>query len=394
MGGGEGTSEEVQAAERTLRETWARLGVDPDARTEVPTGATVEPPPASVRLNREALTLDRKIGEGGMGLVFTGVQPGLGRDVAIKLCRRHDAAHEALLVEEAQVTGGLEHPNILPVYAIAEAKEGRAAIVMKRVRGEPWSEILAAYDGERNDDAYLRRHLGILRQVSLAVAFAHERGVLHRDIKPENVLVGSYGEVYLVDWGIAVGLSEAAVRPASSVRAIEGTPAYMAPEMAAGDGASLGVHSDVYLLGAALYEVLEGEPPHVAPTIQGVLISAFHSRPAEHGAHLPMLAALANRARASDPADRFPTAAAFAQALERYEATRAAQVLSARGEEKAAVLRERIAGGAPRRDIEAAFYEARFAFEQASRELGENEAVLAGAERTLESMVRFVLIEG
>ena len=146
---------------------------------------------------------------------------------------------------------------MVPVYDLGLDESGAPFIVMKHNEGDHWLKLLG-------DDEALKKHapgrerldahLAILVQVCNAVHFAHSRGVIHRDLKPENVMVGSFGEVYLVDWGVAT-------KP-GPVTQIAGTPAYMAPEMLGGDGAEISPRTDVYLLGAVLYEILAGRAPH------------------------------------------------------------------------------------------------------------------------------------
>ena len=135
-----------------------------------------------------------------MGIIRLGEQGAIGRQVAVK-CLREGLDNERFglqLLREAWVTGGLEHPNIVPVYSVGADSNGHPMIVMKRIEGTPWSELL------RSDGRQLRDDPEILKQVCNAVEFAASRGVIHRDLKPDNVMIGTFGEVYVLDWGIAI----------------------------------------------------------------------------------------------------------------------------------------------------------------------------------------------
>jgi len=212
--------------------------------------------------SQSALVLREKLGEGGMAVVYVAVQTALGREVAVKTARDGDLDAARALVDEARITGALEHPNIVPVHDVGRDDQGRPLIVLKRIEGTPWSETIAT--------AKLEWNLEQLVHVCRAVAFAHSRGILHRDLKPANVMVGEFGETYVLDWGIALPVD-------SHNDEVAGTLAYMAPEMLAAE--VLTVRADVYLLGATLYEIVAGEPPHVAPSITASMLSIARSQP-------------------------------------------------------------------------------------------------------------------
>ncbi|MCA9573515.1 MAG: serine/threonine protein kinase, partial [Myxococcales bacterium] len=192
------------------------------------------------------------------------------------------------LLREARVTGALEHPNIVPVHALLTSEEGAPLMVMKRVEGVAWGDRLRATDGGLED---LEQNLRILLQVCHAVHFAHTRGVLHRDLKPHNVMLGEFGEVYVVDWGTAVALRDdvpiEGLPKARNVSGVVGTLQYMAPEMVGGSGAELDERSDVYLLGAMLHEVLTGDPPHLGDKVEQLLVRAWQSRPYTYEPQVP-----------------------------------------------------------------------------------------------------------
>lgn len=229
-----------------------------------------------------------EVGRGGMGLVLRGTDIKLRRELAIKVTRqRHDELPPALLarfIEEAQITAQLEHPNVVPIHDLGLDPEGRAYFSMKLVRGQSLEAILekrrAGHTATRSEFG-LRRLLDVFLQVCQAVEYAHARGVIHRDLKPANVMVGDFGEVLVMDWGVAKlkGRPDRPVdaaaegREVSTVRAehqaletqhgaVIGTPSYMSPEQA--KGGNVDERADLYSLGVMLYEILCGEVPFVA----------------------------------------------------------------------------------------------------------------------------------
>jgi len=380
-----------------LARTWHELGIDEEhfamrGETLVATRVAQDRREEGHASGKLPLALGETLGEGGMGRVRAGEQLDLGRRVAIKTLRADAAtdANASALIREARVTGRLEHPNVVPIHALGSDGEGRPMIVMKHIEGAPWSEHLDVTPEERRSPAFLGRALEVLKQVAGALEFAHAQGVLHRDVKPENVMIGPFREVYLVDWGIAARLGEHGPPEIPDVRevtAVEGTPVYMAPEMAAGDGSALGVASDVFLLGATLHHVLTGAPPNAANGLHAILLRAFTcGRPSYDAAVPPELAAIARRAMAREPDARFPSAAAFGEALDAYLTHRGSLALCDEGERRAAEL-ERAAPD----EIDALFHEARFAFEQALRTWPENPRARKGRRGLIEAMVRHEL---
>ncbi|MBI4952451.1 MAG: SUMF1/EgtB/PvdO family nonheme iron enzyme [Myxococcales bacterium] len=199
----------------------------------------------------------RELGQGGMGRVEVVFDRVMGRPIARK--RLLDPSNAALLHMEALVGAQLEHPCIVPIYDVACDADGAPSYTMRVVNGRTLRDVL---DEEPEPGApRLSRLLAILRQVCLAVDYAHSRGVVHRDLKPENVVVGEFGEVYVLDWGVATLTDASAVRlPLESVPelAIAGSPGYMAPEQAT--GGPVDARADVYALGVILHEVLTGQP--------------------------------------------------------------------------------------------------------------------------------------
>jgi serine/threonine-protein kinase len=278
------------------------------------------------------LELDRTIGEGGMGVVRLATQATLGRRVAVKTLKSppdggaSGAAPDATLrmLREAWVTGALEHPNIVPVYDLGVDAAGAPIIVMKRVEGRPWSELL-------HDPAELSRITGaadpleanvrILLAVANAIGFAHSRGILHRDIKPENVMIGAFGEVYVVDWGIAVSLREdpsGRLPHVAHATELAGTPVYMAPEMLLGDPSALSPRTDVYLLGAVFYELFAGHAPHEGGSLQAMIASIVLSAPRFREGFPAEARSICEKAMHRDPAERFQTVEELRAAIDAY----------------------------------------------------------------------------
>jgi serine/threonine-protein kinase len=300
----------------------------PDLLTETTFGARYE--------------LGEMIGEGGMGVVRSCVDRRIGREIAIKSVKpgRGSGGDSAIrFLREACVQGQLEHPAIVPVHDLGRDADGTLYFTMKRIRGMTFERIIDALRmGE--DDAVRqfsrRKLLGAFASVCHAVDFAHARGVVHRDLKPGNVMLGDYGEVYVLDWGLAkvVGAPEALLPSGPPITsgsdpggktahgATLGTPGYMSPEQARGE--TVDARADVYALGAILFELLALEPLHRHGTPQIALDSTLagaDARPSARCPHLdvpPELDAVCERATALDPKDRFLTVRDVVDAVERY----------------------------------------------------------------------------
>ncbi|MCA9718280.1 MAG: serine/threonine protein kinase, partial [Myxococcales bacterium] len=344
------------------------------------------------------------LGTGGMGVVYLARQPALARSVALKsVAPEHhaDAALTGALVREAQVTGALEHPNIVPVYDIRRDEAGRPQIILRKIEGLEWGVLMedAAELARRFDVGDpLEWHLRVLIQVCNGISFAHSRGVLHRDLKPENVMIGAFGEVYILDWGIAAGVvgTEGAALCGPPVEGeVAGTPGYMAPEMLEGDASQQSPRTDVYLLGGLLHEILVGEPPHVGDSLTEVVertLAGVTDLPVDTP---PTLARLCARALARDPDDRPESAAAFRRALERYLRTRHVDRLMAEANARLAALERALARGGARGQDDHAIYnlfgQCRFGFQLALAASPGDKTARVGSRRAVEAMVRHEL---
>jgi serine/threonine-protein kinase len=296
------------------------------------------------------------IAVGGMGEVRRTWDVELDRAVAMKilrpeLCERPDLVDR--FIEEAQATGQLEHPGIVPIYDIGELPDGRPYFTMKEIRGRTLLEVIEELHSAAGPDGWgvtatgltFQRVIQILGAVCEAVAYAHSRGVLHRDLKPTNVMVGAFGEVVVMDWGLAkvarhdgfgdsVAIGTGAQRvmtrrshkPAYVTRsgAVAGTPNYMPPEQAMGDAARIGPWSDVYALGAILYEILTDRSPYLGDDLDTVVEAVLAGPPPpptvpwqspDTEAPEDGLRAICRKAMARDLAERFMDASALAEAI-------------------------------------------------------------------------------
>jgi serine/threonine-protein kinase len=310
-------------------------------RTNAPSVGT----PTSAGLRFRIL---RPHAEGGLGTVSVALDEELNREVALKEIRvecADEPQSRARFVQEAKITGGLDHPGVVPVYGLGCFPDGRPFYAMRLVQGASLQEAVKQFHaadvpgrdpGERG--LALRGLLRRFVDVCNAVAYAHSRGVLHRDLKPANVMLGSFGETLVVDWGLAKPTGETVaeassaqgpLRPGSAsgsvptqVGSAMGTPAYMSPEQAAGRLDELGPASDVYSLGATLYCLLTGQAPFTAPDMRAMLRAVQRGdfppprrvKPAAPAA----LEAVCLKAMALQPGGRYPTAKALADDVEHW----------------------------------------------------------------------------
>jgi eukaryotic-like serine/threonine-protein kinase len=260
------------------------------------------------------------IGRGGMGEVILAEDLRIGRPVAIKrmLGERSTPEATARFLREACIQARLEHPAIVPVHELGHDADGRPYFTMKRLAGTTLEKVLAT--GTTGTNELLRAFV----DVCLALDFAHVRGVVHRDMKPANIMLGDYGEVYVLDWGVARLVGDAEATPSGSLAdvahgdsqtqagAILGTPAYMAPEQMSGQ--PVGPEADVYALGGILFEMLAGEPANART---GLPLEPSPAARAPDRAIAPELDAICCAALAERPADR-PTARQLADRLRAY----------------------------------------------------------------------------
>jgi len=254
-----------------------------------------------------------RIGQGGMGTVYRARDRELGREIALKVVRLPEGALDitARMMREARTLARLEHPGIVPVHDVGTLADGRVFYAMKLVRGAPLHELSATGLAER---------LGIVERVCEAVAFAHAHGVIHRDLKPQNVMVGPFGEVLVMDWGVAKIVGDAAsslgvgsgpgtdhaAEPSTGHGVVLGTPGYMAPEQAAADPSLVDARADVYAIGALLRDLCSSNTEAVRPERSGDV-----PRP---------LRAIIRRAMAPDPHDRYPDVTALARDVAAFRA--------------------------------------------------------------------------
>ncbi|RCS49412.1 hypothetical protein DTL42_12870 [Bremerella cremea] len=250
-----------------------------------------------------------QIGKGGMGVVYAANQKSLHRRVAVKTLKRDIGQREndrVKFLSEAVITGHLDHPNIVPIHELGQTEDGTLFYSMKCVTGTEWHKVIRNKTEAEN--------LEIILKVADAIAFAHSRNVIHRDLKPENVMLGEYGEVLVMDWGLAVDLSR------NEEFTMGGTPAYMAPEMAKGPLERIGKCSDIYLLGAMLYEIVTGFPPHAASTVTECLVAAAQNVIVRSDS-TSRLKNIALTAMATSPKLRFASVALLQEEIRKYQST-------------------------------------------------------------------------
>jgi serine/threonine protein kinase len=286
--------------------------------------------------------------QGGLGVVFLARDQEIDRTVALKQIKPHWADDEdsrTRFLLEARITGRLEHPGIVPIYALGADATGRPYYAMRLIRGESLLDVIDRFHGVRGAQANVRQRMPELRKllqrfvdVCNSVDYAHSKGVIHRDLKPSNIMVGKFGETLVVDWGLAkvIGSDEDVALTTRMVRTPEtegasntrigttiGTPAYMSPEQAAGRNNELGPATDVYSLGATLYHLLTGQLPHAAEEDLGMMIARAErgkiAPPHQLAKWIPKpLSSICVKAVAFTPEARYASARALSDDIERW----------------------------------------------------------------------------
>jgi serine/threonine protein kinase len=300
-----------------------------DIQADLPTGTLADM--KSLQSGNADFVLQKLIGKGGQGEVWEAWQSSLRRLVAVKCLMSGDISE---FLQEAYTSGELDHPNIVPVYDLGRIYDGekeQPLLAMKKVQGSPWNELLKAdrKDEELKKEAFLIKHLRILVDVCNAVAYAHSKGIIHRDLKPSQVMVGQFGEVFLMDWGLAVyvesdmsDISSESLPKFSTLKTASnrcGSPAYMAPEQTMETTTELGFWTDIYLLGAILFELAVGKPPHASETAEGAYFMAVLNEFCDIPDDIPGdIHRLMFNSLSTDPVDRPESATAFRDALEDY----------------------------------------------------------------------------
>lgn len=376
------------------------------------------PPPSAEDRDSHRLRVKGPLAEGGMGTIKLAEQSGLRREVALKTLRDPflEPAFAARLLREARILGLVEHPNVVPLYGLTTDERNAPVLIMKRIEGVPWRALIhdpdhPAFPSDADDR--LSWHLQVLMRVCDAVDYAHSRGVLHLDLKPENVMIGPFRETILVDWGVAVCIDERYrgwLPMADEVQEVLGTPAYLAPEMVDVGRQALSPATDVYLLGATLFEILVGRPPHRGSTLQELLYAAYDARIPELPDEVPEeLAEIVQRAMHPDPASRYARAHDLRGALRDFLRHRSAASLAQNADAELQELRSLIAEweGEPadtarihavsdRRNarIQRVFGRCRFGYAEAIRQWPENEGARAGQREALLLMARYHLDRG
>ncbi len=385
-------------------------GFEPGATYKPPAG-TLVPALIEVALSapspqpEEAYEVIGEIGRGGMGVVYRARQTRLDREVALKSALQNDAGHRSKFVAEARVTAILDHPNIVPVHDLVPSGAG-VAMAMKLVEGTPWNRLLHPMTELERIHAFTldpEDHLDFLISVCHAVAFAHNRGFVHCDLKPENVMIGNFGEVVVMDWGCSLDLGartddERITQEASTIRRPFGTPAYMAPELALGLGESIGPWTDVYLLGAMLYEILCGKPPHVGKNFGEVLRRAAGGHPPDFPPDVPdMLVEVVRTAMNPDPEARYQEVSIFQAALSEYLEARASLQISRRASAVLERCEQRLSSISSADDRNALYidlHEAVAGFAQAEMMWSRNAEARAGQEHTRRLITETALANG
>ena len=289
------------------------------------------------------LTIGEKFEEGGMSMLMEAIDTNLMRKVAMKIlkdAKTKDEYELSRMVMEAQVTAQLDHPNIVPIYELGIDKKKRLFFTMKKIQGKALYELIKEKELKSRSEKDIFRLVRIMLKVCDAVSYAHSKGVLHRDLKPDNIMVGTYGQVYLMDWGIAyIKDGENQADPGFELPGLKkrkkynireeqkgnvfGTPCYMSPEQAHGDINAVDERSDIFSLGAILYEILTGEFPVGGNTLQEMLINArdYNLKPPDERVDFPLpvgLVKITMKAMSKNPEDRHQSVEELRDELENF----------------------------------------------------------------------------
>ncbi len=410
---------EAQGPDVTIRPAAMREAGRPTATPASPAGPRRKSRLIPFQGTGATLRLREPLAEGGMGMISLGEQGALRREVAVKTLKPEVRDPDLMdrLLTEARITGLVEHPNIVPIYALQADDDNVPLMVMKRIHGVSWRAMLRndehpAFPNDTDDK--LAWHLQVLMDVCDAVHYAHSRGILHLDLKPDNVMIGGFRDVYLVDWGVAVSVREnhrGWLPMADEVAEVVGTPSYMAPEMVDRRSAVLDERTDVYLLGAVLHEILTGHPPHRGDNVHEVIYAAYESRRPNFGHGVPReLARIATKALDPRAENRHPSAEAFRSAVasfleHRSSAALADDAMLVLAQLRVTVARERArqetfenargeVDATLQREVMREFAECRFGFARALKEWPENERARAGLVEALLLMAEHQLARG
>lgn len=295
---------------------------------------------------RGAFELEQRqlLGKGGLGEVWLAVDACLRRELAVKRIRPTTKTPKmmARFLREAQIAGRLQHQNIVPIYQYA-ADPHEPFYVMRRIVGRTLTEEIREQHSRKAEEhsPNWRRLVTVMIKAADAIDFAHANGVIHRDLKPDNIMIGEYGEVTVIDWGLAKLIHEDAddgvsTEPKASAPldqtaagAVIGSPLYMAPEQASGDINRVSTQTDIYALGGILFQILAGRPPHEPLVATSLTLTEFFEKIAKapvppqipkKAEAPPPLIAICNKAMASDPSQRYPDVGAFIAELNRWQA--------------------------------------------------------------------------
>jgi eukaryotic-like serine/threonine-protein kinase len=323
----------------------------PDETVSAPTSAAASSAPSpevSVKLMRasrpqvpafgetERFVEREIIGSGGMGFVIRAYDKDLGRDVAIKMLGPEcppGGAEAMRFIEEAHITGQLEHPYIVPVYEFGTDQRQARFLAMRLVQGKTLEDAINSAGAARLGPECLGDLLAILVKICDAVSFAHSRGVIHRDLKPSNVMISDFGQVYVMDWGVARSSPRAIESGANEPNGAEsadpqgtliGTPSYMAPEQLRGDNDKVDERTDVFALGATLYQILTSQPPRLPHSVHLIVRSrtpvpiVAPEEIVKDGVVPAELSRIAAKAMSSDAADRYASVDEFKGDVERF----------------------------------------------------------------------------